>query len=26
LVQDSAPLTPWRLDEDLPERLGTMSV
>ena len=26
LVQDSAPPTPWRLDEDLPERLGTMSV
>jgi leucyl/phenylalanyl-tRNA--protein transferase len=26
LVQDSAPPTPWRLDEDLSERLGTMSV
>ena len=26
LVQDSAPPTPWRLDEDLPEALGTMLV
>jgi len=26
LVQDSAPPTPWRLDEDLSDRLGTMLV
>jgi leucyl/phenylalanyl-tRNA--protein transferase len=26
LVQELAPPAPWRLDEDLSERLGTMSL